>query len=100
MIRLLVATAIVFVVATGASAQAVDRFARMDLDQDGKITLQEFETVVGNQFRQGKGRKAEFFRSLSPEKQAAILQKRFQRLDRGNKGYLVPDDLPQQRRRA
>jgi hypothetical protein len=78
--------------ATTAEAQSAGRFAKADVNHDGRVTLREYESFVGARLSRAKGPKAERFRQLDPEKQAALLQRRFERLDRGHKGYLEPAD--------
>jgi len=82
-------------VASTAHAQSAKRFDRADANHDGRISLQEYEAFAGNRMMRAKGPHAEKFRSLDPEQQASVLQRRFRKLDHGGKGYLVPEDLPQ-----
>ncbi len=81
-------------VASTAQAQSPRRFDRIDSDHDGRISLQEFESAMGNRLMKGKGRFAEKFRALDPEQQATALQRRFHKLDKDHKGYLIPGDFP------
>jgi hypothetical protein len=80
--------------AAGAQAQPSSnaRFSRADVNHDGRVTFQEYESFVGNRMMKAKGPRAEKFRSLNPEQQVSLLQKRFQKLDHGHKGYLEPAD--------
>jgi hypothetical protein len=79
--------------ASAASAQSANRFDRADVNHDGRLSLQEYESFAGNQLMEAKGPRAQRFRSLDPRQQAAVLQERFQKLDKDHKGYLVPADL-------
>ena len=82
---------------TTALARAGSRFETADTDHDGRVTLQEFETFTGQRLILGNGKAAQKFRQLNPEQQAHRLQARFNRLDQGHKGYLVPTDWPARR---
>lgn len=94
--KLILATAILSV-ASVAHAQGGSRFAKADANHDGRVTLREYENFVGSRLSKAQNPRAERFRQLDPERQASVLQKRFQKLDRGQKGYLVPADWPDQR---
>jgi hypothetical protein len=61
-------------------------------NHDGRVTLQEYETYVTNRLKSANGPRAERFRQLSPQEQAARLQQRFESLDKGHKGYLDRND--------
>ena len=76
-----------------AHAQSDKRFERADTDHDGRVTLQEYEHFVGHRLMKAKGKWAQKFQSLDPEQQATLLQRRFHRLDKQHKGYLVPEDF-------
>jgi Ca2+-binding EF-hand superfamily protein len=69
------------------------RFDRADINRDGRITLQEFGSFTTQQMANGKGKNAEKFRQLSPDQQANRIQRRFERLDEGRKGYLTRADF-------
>ena len=83
-------------VSLAAAAQAQPgsdkRFTRADVNHDGRVTFQEFESFVGNRMLKARGQRAQKFQALDPEQQVMLLQKRFQKLDRGHKGYLEPAD--------
>lgn len=81
-------------VAHAQSAQSAKRFDRADANHDGRLSLQEYETFTGDRLMKAKGKFGQKFRSLDPEQQAAVLEKRFHKLDKDNKGFLVPADLP------
>ncbi len=89
---------ILLLAATSAQAQPPDRFARADANHDGRVTFREYAAFVETQLARANGPKAQRFRSLDPEKQAALLQRRFDRLDRDHKGYLEPADWQARRR--
>ena len=76
-----------------APPQQSKRFARADADHDGRVNLQEFQNFAGDRLMKAKGKFGQKFRSLDPEQQAALLEKRFHKLDRDNKGFLLPADL-------
>lgn len=93
----LILAAAILSIASVAHAQGGGRFAKADGNNDGRVTLREYESFVGNRLSKAQNPRAERFRQLDPERQASMLQKRFQKLDRGQKGYLVPTDWPDQR---
>ena len=97
MSKALIVTGLFLCIVSAAYAQPDKRFERADANHDGRVTLQEYQTFVGNRLRKAKGPRAEKFRSLDPEQQAAVLQKRFQKLDREHKGYLSPEDFESRR---
>ncbi|HZP99652.1 MAG TPA: EF-hand domain-containing protein [Reyranella sp.] len=90
--RALVVAGLLLGVASAAQAQD-RRFDRIDANHDGRISLQEYENYAGSRLMKAKGPHAQKFRSLDPEQQTAVLQHRFQRLDKEHKGFLVPADL-------
>jgi hypothetical protein len=73
------------------------RFTRADANHDGRVSFQEYESFVGGRMMKARGPRAEKFRSLNPEQQVTLLQKRFQKLDHGHKGYLEPADWQSRR---
>lgn len=75
-------------VACAAQAQMKGNFDDADVDHDGKVTLQEYKDYVTNRLSTANGRLARRFKQLSPEDQAQRLQKRFNKMDHGEKGYL------------
>ena len=96
-VKSLIASVLVLSSVSIANAQGGSRFAKADVDRDGRVTLREYENFVGARLSKSNNQRAERFRQLDPEKQASMLQKRFQKLDRGHKGYLVPADWPDHR---
>ncbi len=92
--KALIVAGLFLCIVSAAYAQPDKRFERADADHDGRVTLQEYETFAGNRLMRAKGPHAQKFRSLAPEQQAAVLQKRFHKLDREHKGYLTPEDFP------
>ena len=91
--RALAIAGLLICAASAANAQSAKTFGRADVDHDGRLSLEEYETFAGNRLMKAKGPHGQKFRSLDPEQQAAVLQKRFQKLDKDHKGYLVPADL-------
>jgi Ca2+-binding EF-hand superfamily protein len=88
------ATAVAAVALLPLSAQAAGgRFNKADANRDGRVTLQEFETLTNHQMMNGRGQRAEKFRQLSPQQRAKRVQRRFYRLDEGGKGYLTRGDF-------
>jgi Ca2+-binding EF-hand superfamily protein len=75
-----------------AQARVQGNFDEADANHDGRVTLQEYETYVTNRLMSANGPRAERFKQLSPQEQAARLQQRFERLDKGHKGYLDRND--------
>jgi Ca2+-binding EF-hand superfamily protein len=89
------AIALVAVFAGAAWAQAQMRrgnFADADANHDGHVTLQEFEAYAAARLMAANGPVAQRFKELSPQDQTARLQQRFEKLDRGGKGYLDRSD--------
>lgn len=75
-----------------AMAQMKGNFAAADANHDGRVTLLEFQAYATNRLMAVNGPRAQRFKQLSPQDQAARLQRRFERMDVGHKGYLVPSD--------
>lgn len=75
-----------------AAAQPAGDFDVADTNHDGRVSLQEFEAYASQRLLAAYGRRAQRFRSLSPQEQSAALQRRFDRLDHGHKGYLDRSD--------
>jgi Ca2+-binding EF-hand superfamily protein len=73
-------------------AQVRGNFDDADTNHDGHVTLQEYETYTTNRLMQANGPRAQQFKQLSPDEQAARLQRRFNKLDKGQKGYLDRND--------
>ena len=94
--RSMSSTALVAVVglltACAAHAQMKGNFDDADANHDGKVTLQEYKDYVTNHLSSANGRMAQRFKQLSPEDQAQRLQKRFDKMDHGQKGYLDRKD--------
>jgi len=67
-------------------------FDDADTNHDGHVSLQEFEAYATPRLLATNSRRAQRFRSLSPQQQAAVLQRRFDRMDHGHKGYLDRND--------
>ena len=67
-------------------------FDDADANHDGRVSLQEFEDYATKRLAAANGRMAERFKQLSPQEQADRLQKRFNKLDHGQKGYLDRND--------
>ncbi len=92
--RLSLALSVLFLgLASATHAQTDKRVERADADHNGRVTLQEYENFVGDRLMKAKGPQAQRFRSLDPEQQATILERRFHKLDKDHKGYLVPGDF-------
>ena len=92
------AVALVAVATLGPAAHAQSKrsgaaaFSRADVNHDGRMTFREFEAFTANRLMRGSGKAAQKFRQLSPQQQQTRLQRRFERLDEGYKGYLTPGD--------
>jgi Ca2+-binding EF-hand superfamily protein len=88
--------ALAAVMACGAAcavhAQVRGKFDDADTNHDGHVTLEEFQAYATSRLAAVSGPRAQAFKSLPPDQQAARLQKRFQALDKGNKGYLDRKD--------
>ena len=78
--------------AGAAQAQMKGNFDDADANHDGHVTLQEYKDYVTAYLTNANGRLARRFKQLSPEDQAARLQKRFDKMDHGQKGYLDRKD--------
>jgi Ca2+-binding EF-hand superfamily protein len=78
--------------ACAAQAQMKGNFEDADANHDGKVTLQEYKDYVTNHLSTANGRIARRFKQLSPEEQAQRLQKRFNKMDHSQKGYLDRND--------
>jgi hypothetical protein len=78
--------------ACAAHAQMKGNFDDADANHDGKVTLQEYKDYATNRLSTVNGRIARRFKQLSPEDQAQRLQKRFNKMDHGQKGYLDRKD--------
>ncbi len=78
--------------ACAAQAQMKGNFDDADANHDGHVTLQEYKDYVTARLATANGRIARKFKQLSPEDQAARLQKRFDKMDHGQKGYLDRKD--------
>lgn len=78
--------------ACAAEAQMKGNFDDADANHDGHVTLQEYKDYVTAHLADASGRIARKFKQLSPEDQAARLQKRFDKMDHGQKGYLDRND--------
>ena len=78
--------------ACAAQAQMKGNFDDADANHDGHVTLQEYKDYVTARLATANGRVARKFKQLSPEDQAERLQKRFDKMDHGQKGYLDRKD--------
>ncbi len=74
------------------AAPKLGDFAVADANHDGQVTLQEFEAYETPRLMQAHGMLAQRFQQMSPQQQQAALQKRFDKLDSGAKGYLNQTD--------
>lgn len=75
-----------------AHAQMKGNFDDADANHDGHVTLQEYKDYVTSRLATADGRVAQRFKQLTPEEQAARLEKRFNKMDHGRKGYLDRKD--------
>jgi Ca2+-binding EF-hand superfamily protein len=75
-----------------AHAQTRGNFDDADVNHDGRITLQEFESYTERYLMAGTGFRAQHFQQMSTQEQQAVLQKRFKQMDHANKGYLDRKD--------
>ncbi len=73
-------------------AQMRGNFDDADANHDGRVTLQEYQDYITRRLNDSSGRLAQKFKQLSPQDQAARLQKRFNKLDHDHKGYLDRKD--------
>lgn len=78
--------------ACATQAQMKGNFDDADANHDGHVTLQEYTDYVTGRLSSANGRIARKFKQLSPEDQADRLQKRFNKMDHGQKGYLDRKD--------
>lgn len=79
--------------ACAAHAQQMrGNFDDADADHDGKVTLQEYTNYVTKKLAAANGRMAQRFKQMTPQDQADRLQKRFNKMDHGQKGYLDRKD--------
>jgi len=89
-------TAIAFLMALAASppanAQMKGSFSDADANHDGRVSLQEFEAYTTNRLMAANGRVAQRFKQMSTQDQTERLQRRFDQMDRGHKGYLDRND--------
>ena len=90
---LALAAAVALMLPLAANAAGGRQFDKLDANRDGRVTQQEFMAATGQHLMTGSGKAAQRFQKLSPERQAAVLQRRFDKLDEGHKGYLTRDDL-------
>jgi Ca2+-binding EF-hand superfamily protein len=74
--------------ASTAHARMRGNFDEADANHDGRVTLQEFEAYVTRRLANVNGPRAQRFRQLSTQEQAARIQQRFNRMDPDHKGYL------------
>jgi Ca2+-binding EF-hand superfamily protein len=86
------AVAVALFAAPGAEAQMKGKFDDADANHDGRVTFQEYQAYVTSRLAAANGPRAQKFKALSPQDQAARLQQRFETLDSGHKGYLDRDD--------
>ena len=63
-------------------------YCAADANHDGRVTLQEFESWATDRLMAADGPRAQRFKELTPQQQAAVLQHRFDKLDVNNQGYL------------
>jgi MipA family protein len=89
---LAVALALLMLFAGIAHSLTPSTFDDADTDHDGRITLQEFEAYVARRLQDLNGPAAQRFKQLSPPEQEARIQGRFEKADRGHKGYLDRTD--------
>lgn len=75
-----------------AHAQVKGNFDDADVNHDGHVTFEEFAAYATKRLMESNGRMAMRFRQLTPEQQTARLRRRFDRLDKGHKGYLDRKD--------
>jgi len=80
------------IAACTAQAQMKGNFEDADANHDGHVTLQEYKDYVTARLATANGRIARRFKQLSPEDQTERLQKRFNKMDHGQKGYLDRKD--------
>ena len=86
------ALVVAFAAAPAAHARMLGDFDSADANQDGRVTLQEYEAYVTSRLTTANGPRAQKFKRLSPQEQAVRLQRRFEAMDKGHKGYLDRND--------
>ncbi|HEY6453003.1 MAG TPA: MipA/OmpV family protein [Steroidobacteraceae bacterium] len=74
------------------AAQRGTDFDTADANHDGRVSLQEFEDYVIARLMAGHGPYALEFQRWSPGQRSARLERRFEALDTGHKGYLDRSD--------
>ena len=87
-----IAAGIALIAMSAAQAQRRGNFDDADTNHDGHITLPEYQAYMTNRLMAANGTRAQKFKELSPQDQAARLAQRFTKLDTGHKGYLDRND--------
>lgn len=75
-----------------AHAQIRGDFDQADANHDSRVTLQEFQAYATQQLTSRSGPMAQRFKQLSPDKQTALVKRRFDKADSSHKGYLTRQD--------
>ena len=91
-LRTMALAALIVLRLTTAQAQMKGDFDAADANHDGHVTFEEFATYAKQQLDAANGPKAQRFKQLSSQRQTKLLQRRFDKVDRGHKGYLDRDD--------
>ena len=75
-----------------ANAQMRGRFDDADSNYDGRVTLAEFEAYAKASLASADSPRTRRFHELSPDRQTAILEHRFENMDHGHNGFLDRND--------
>ena len=78
--------------ARAAQSQRQSTFDDADANHDGRVTLQEFADYVTKRLQGATGPIARKFKQLGPSEQEARIEERFEKADKGHKGYLDRTD--------
>lgn len=84
-ISVMAATGVAGARVASARAQA---YCAADMNRDRRVTLQEYESWAIDRLLAANGAWAQRFKELTPQRQATILQRRFEKLDINRQGFL------------
>ena len=83
-------------VSSSCSAQVqndkIQSFSTADKNHDGKISFDEFDVYVRDYLRKKNNFESSGFFILSHNTQEEVLKDRFDSMDVGHKGYLLPNE--------
>jgi MipA family protein len=92
MIGAALALLVLFAGARAAHSQTQSTFDDADTNHDGRVTLQEFQDYATKLLEEATGPAARKFKQLTPQEQETRIQNRFNKADKGHKGYLDRSD--------